>query len=187
MSQKRENIVRQSLKKKLGDLFDIKEEVRGYWPLDNRLLRLDLLLRPNEKARKMGFEVDAIGIEIKDPESKESVKKLLDCVMQSYTYTFCEFDGVRPSFVVSYPDIKKFSDYDWIKKYDKSESERPTMREKRLLTRVMQRSNVGELVIKPEKYQFKFSAGVFFDSKVGRSQLKGIGLNRYVGSGKSKK
>ena len=66
VSQERETRVRNSLKEKLGNLFDIKEEVKGSWPLDNRPLRLDLLLRPNKKARQLGFDVDAIGIEIKD-------------------------------------------------------------------------------------------------------------------------
>ncbi|MES8962350.1 hypothetical protein U6S93_12395, partial [Cutibacterium acnes] len=83
MSQERETQVRNWLMEKLGTLFDIKEEVKGSWPLDNRPLRLDLLLRPNEKARQLGFDVDAIGIEIKDPQSNESVRKLLDCIMQS--------------------------------------------------------------------------------------------------------
>ncbi len=82
VSQERETQVRNWLMEKLGTLFDIKEEVKGSWPLDNRPLRLDLLLRPNEKARQLGFDVDAIGIEIKDPQSNESVRKLLDCVMQ---------------------------------------------------------------------------------------------------------
>jgi len=59
------------------------------------------------------------------------------------------------------------------------------MREKRLLRRLMQRANVGELVFRQdESYVFKFNAGPFFSSNDGRSGVKGIGLNRYVGSQK---
>ncbi|MEW6325997.1 MAG: hypothetical protein AB1487_00110 [Thermodesulfobacteriota bacterium] len=108
MTTERETTTRKKLTQRLSGLFDIKEEVPGSWPLDGRPLRLDLLLRPNAKAKALEFDEDAIGIEIKDPESKESVKKLLDCVVQAYTYTFCEFDGVRPSFVLIYPEIEKF-------------------------------------------------------------------------------
>ncbi|MEN4984098.1 hypothetical protein [Acinetobacter modestus] len=92
----------------LNDLFYIKEEVSG-GIINGSHLRLDLLLRPNEKAKQMGIDVEAIGIEIKDPQSKESAKKLLDCVMQAYTYSFCEFDGVRLAFILIYPDIENSS------------------------------------------------------------------------------
>ncbi|ENI8077364.1 hypothetical protein M2H04_20375 [Vibrio vulnificus] len=185
MSQAREDKARNYLKNFLSEYFEVKEEVPGSWPLDERPLRLDLLLRPKQKAIDLGFDVEAVGIEIKDPQSKESVKKLLDCVMQSYTYTFCEFDGVRPAFVLIYPEIEKFFEEDWVNKYDRSEREEPTKREKRLLRRLMQRANVGELKIKPNnEFVFDFGAGPFFRSDKGRSNIKGIGLNRYVGSQK---
>ena len=186
MTTEREDKARQFLIRRLSGLFDIREEVEGSWPLDGQPLRLDLLLRPNEKARALGFDVDAIGIEIKDPQSKESVKKLLDCVVQAYTYTFCEFDGVRPSFILIYPEIEKFFKYDWENKYSKSENEKPTNREMNLLKRLMQRANVGELIVSDEKYTFKFAFARFFDSVKGRSKVKGLGLNRYVGSQKLK-
>ncbi|POB87425.1 hypothetical protein CRN40_09850 [Vibrio vulnificus] len=185
MSQEREDKARKYLKNFLSEYFEVKEEVAGSWPLDERPLRLDLLLRPKQKAIDLGFDVEAVGIEIKDPQSKESVKKLLDCVMQSYTYTFCEFDGVRPAFVLIYPEIEKFFEEDWVNKYDSKEREAPTLREKRLLRRLMQRANVGELKIKPNnEFAFDFGAGPFFRSDKGRSKIKGIGLNRYVGSQK---
>lgn len=147
MSQDRENLAKEKLIEMLSDLFYVKEEVTGKWIIDNSPLRLDLLLRPNDKAREMGLDVNAIGIEIKDPKSKESVKKLLDCVMQAYTYSFCEFDGVRPDFILIYPNVEKFFDYDWNNKYKNAISEEPTKREISLLRRLMQRANVGELII----------------------------------------
>ncbi len=186
MSTKREDKARKYLSEKLCDLFYIKEEVIGFWPLDGRQLRLDLLLRPKEKAKSLGFDVEAIGIEIKDPQSKESVKKLLNCVVQAYTYTFCEFDGVRPAFILLYPEIEKFFEHDWIHKYSKSNNEKPSHREINLLRRLMQRANIGELIISDDQYTFKFAFARFFDSRRGRSKVKGLGLNRYVGSRKTK-
>lgn len=185
MTVEREIKTRKILVERLSGFFDIKEEVSGSWPIDGRSLRLDLLLRPNERAKALGFDVDAIGIEIKDTKSKESVKKLLDCVVQAYTYTFCEFDGVRPSFILVYPEIEKFFNYDWLNKYASAESEKPN-REINLLKRLMQRANVGELILSKDKFTFKFASARFFDSMKGRSKIKGLGLNRYVGSQKSK-
>ncbi|PKF31251.1 hypothetical protein [Acinetobacter proteolyticus] len=187
MTQDRENFVKEKLVEMLSDLFYIKEEVSGAWIINGSTLRLDLLLRPNEKAKQMGIDVEAIGIEIKDPQSKESVKKLLNCVMQAYTYSFCEFDGVRPAFILIYPDIEKFFDYDWRNKYKCASREEPTKREKNLLLRLMQRANVGELIVEQrdsKKYIFKFHGGPYFSSTKGRSKIKGIGLNRFIGSQK---
>ncbi|MCH4247016.1 MAG: hypothetical protein LKF82_04130 [Acinetobacter populi] len=188
MSQDRENLAKEKLVEMLSDLFYIKEEVAGKWVIDDSPLRLDLLLRPNEKAKAMGFDIEAIGVEIKDPQSKESVKKLLNCVMQAYTYSFCEFDGVRPDFILIYPNIEKFFEYDWCNKYKYSSMEEPTKREINLLRRLMQRANVGELIIEKleqRKYIFKFHGGPFFSSIKGRSKIRGIGLNRYIGSQKT--
>jgi len=132
------------------------------------------------------LDIHRVGVEIKDPQSKESVKKLLDCFVQAYTYTFCEFDGVRPSFIVVYPEIEKFFEHDWIHKYSRSDNEQPTHREMSILKRLMQRANIGELKISKDQYTFNFASERFFDSKRGRSKIKGLGLKRYVGSQKSK-
>ena len=77
MTSERENKARKILVERLRDLFDIKQEVPGKWPLDGRALRLDLLLRPNEKAKALGFDVDAIGVEVKDPQKKASKNYLI--------------------------------------------------------------------------------------------------------------
>ncbi len=187
MNQGRESLVKEKLIEMLSDLFYIKEEVSGAWIINGSPLRLDLLLHPNEKAKQMGIDVEAIGIEIKDPQSKESVKKLLNCVMQAYTYSFCEFDGVRPTFILIYPDVEKFFDYDWRNKHKCASTEEPTKREKNLLLRLMKRANVGELKVEQrdaKKYIFKFHGGPYFSSTKGRSKIKGIGLNRFIGSQK---
>jgi hypothetical protein len=155
MTTERENKARKFIASKLSDLFYIKAEVQGSWPIDGRTLRLDLLLRPNEKAKSLGLDVEAIGVETKDPSSKKSVKKLLDC------------DGVRPSFIVVYPEIEKFFEHDWIHKYSRSDNEKPTRREMSLLKRLIQRENVGEFIISKDQYTFNFASARFFDSKRG--------------------
>jgi hypothetical protein len=85
-----------------------------------------------------------------------------------------------------YPEIENFFNYDWENKYSRSENEKPTNCEMNLLKRLMQRANVGELIVSEDKYTFKFAFARFFDSVRGRSKVKGLGLNRYVGSQKLK-
>lgn len=51
----------------------------------------------------------------------------------------------------------------------------------------MQRANVSELVIEQrdlKEYVFKFHGGSYFSSTKGRSKIKGIGQNRFIGSQK---
>ncbi len=187
MSAKREALVTKRLMRLLEPHFEVAPQVPGSWPLDDRPLRLDLLVRPKDAALELGFDIPAFGIEVKDPESKESVSKLLDCVMQAYTYGFCEFDGERPAFVLIYPNVEKFFEYDFVNKYKNAEQERPGRRELRLLRRLMQRANVGELnLLTGGAYEFRFEGGRFYDSVRGRSGIKGLGMNRYVGSAKGR-
>jgi hypothetical protein len=187
MSAERERIASRKLQQMLAPHFHVTPEVDGSWPLDNRALRLDLLVRPLASAIELGFDVEAFGIEVKDPKSKESVRKLLDCIMQAYTYGFCEFDGVRPAFVLVYPDIEKFFQHDFVHKYTESSSEQYSSRELRLMRRIMQRANVGELLLHDQYgYEFRFEGGRFFDPVRGRTKVKGLGVNRYVGSGKTR-
>lgn len=86
-----------------------------------------------------------------------------------------------------FPDIEKFFDYDWRNKYHSEFTEEPTKREKNLLRRLMQRANVGEPIIQQrdsKNYVFKFHGDPYFSSTKGRSKIKGIGLNRFIGSQK---
>ncbi|WP_252150013.1 hypothetical protein [Acinetobacter cumulans] len=97
------------------------------------------------------------------------------------------FDEVRPAFILIYPDIENFFDYDWRNKYNSEFTEEPTKSEKNLLRRLMQRANVGELIIQQrdsKNFVFIFHGGPYFSSTKGRSKIKGIGLNRFIGSQK---
>lgn len=94
---------------------------------------------------------------------------------------------MRPAFILIYPDIEIFFDYDWRNKYNSEFTEEPTKSEKNLLRRLMQRANVGELIIQQrdsKNFVFIFHGGPYFSSTKGRSKIKGIGLNRFIGSQK---
>jgi hypothetical protein len=143
----------------LADDFDIIPEAEGRWPLDGSKCFLDFLLRPKPHIIEKGFQASAFGIEVKSPISSESVKKLLDCVLQSYTYTLCEFSGVRPDFVLIYPGAKHFFDYDFQIKYKGDERNKFKPEEVRMVRRIMQRANVGELVMSERnRYEIQFAA-----------------------------
>ncbi len=169
----------------LADDFDITPEAEGRWPLDGSICRLDFLLRPKPHLIEKGFKAAAFGIEVKSPISSESVKKLLDCVLQSYTYTLCEFSGVRPDFVLIYPEAQCFFDYDFKNKYKNDERNKYRPEEVRMVRRIMQRANVGELVLSERHhYEIKFAASRYFDSVRGQTRIENLGTIRRVGSRK---
>ena len=168
----------------LSNDFFIEPEVSGTWPLDGRICRLDFLLSPKPHLIAKGFDAETFGIEVKSPSSKESVKKLLDCVLQAYTYTLCSFNGKQPSFVLIYPEIKEFFHHDFVNKYKGLEINKYTGREIALIRQLMQRSNVGELAIKENYFKIFFSNSYYYDSNKGRSTIKNLGMVRRIGSKK---
>lgn len=169
----------------LADDFDIISEAEGRWPLDGSKLLLDFLLRPKPHIIEKGFRATAFGIEVKSPISSESVKKLLDCVLQSYTYTLCEFSGVRPDFVLIYPEAKYFFQYDFHEKYKGDERSKFSLNEVRMVRRIMQRANVGELVLSERnRYEIQFAASRYFDPIRGQTRIENLGTTRRVGSSK---
>lgn len=169
----------------LANDFEMIPEAEGRWPLDGSRCFLDFLLRPKPHIVEMGFKAAAFGIEVKSPVSTESVKKLLDCVLQSYTYTLCEFSGVRPEFVLIYPECKYFFEYDFQNKYKMDERNKYKHEEVRMVRRVMQRANVGELVVSEQcRYEIQFAASRFFDPIRGQVRVANLGTARRVGSRK---
>lgn len=169
----------------LAEDFEILPEAEGKWPLDGSKCKIDFLLHPKPNIVKRGFRATAFGIEVKSPVSKESVKKLLDCVLQSYTYTLCEFNGIRPDFVLIYPESKCFFDYDFENKYQGDKRNKYHPDEVKLLRRLMQRANVGELICSETyRYIIQFAASRFFDPIRGQVEVKNLGMTRRVGSRK---
>lgn len=169
----------------LADDFDITPEAEGRWPLDGSKCLLGFLLRPKPHIREKGFQASAFGIEVKSPVSRESVKKLLDCVLQSYTYTLCEFAGVRPDFVLIYPEAKHFFEYDFHQKYKGDERNKFKSEEVRMVRRIMQHANVGELVISGRnRYEIQFAASRYFDPVRGQVRIENLGTTRRIGSRK---
>jgi hypothetical protein len=177
------------LKRDLVDLlandFEVIPEVNGHWPLDGSKCLLDFLVRPKPHIVDMGFRGAAFGVEVKSPRSSESVKKLLDCVLQSYTYTLCDFSGVRPDFVLIYPEAQCFFDYDFHNKYKGEELSKYKAEEVRIVRRIMQRANVGELVISQHsRYEIRFAASRYFDPIRGQTRVVNLGTTRRIGSRK---
>jgi len=169
----------------LANDFEITAEAEGLWPLDGSICFLDFLLRPKAHIIEMGFGAAAFGIEVKSPVSSESVKKLLDCVLQSYTYTLCDFAGVRPDFVLIYPEAQCFFDYDFHKKYKGSERSKYKAEEVKIVRRIMQRANVGELVLSEKnRYEIRFAASRYFDPVHGQTRVENLGMTRRIGSRK---
>ena len=168
----------------LSNDFFIEPEVVGTWPLDGKTCRLDFLLSPKPHLVEKGFDAETFGIEVKSPTSKESVKKLLDCVLQAYTYTLCSFNQKQPAFVLIYPEIKTFFHHDFVYKYKENEINKYTGREIALIRQLMQRSNVGELTIRDDYFRIFFSNSYFYDSKKGRSTIKNLGMVKRIGSKK---
>jgi len=185
MPIKPEPALKQDLVAFLADDFDIILEAEGHWPLDGSKCLLDFLLRPKPHIIEMGFRANAFGIEVKSPIASESVKKLLDCILQSYTYTLCEFSGIRPDFVLIYPEAKYFFDHDFQKKYKGDERNRYHPAEVRIVRRIMQRANVGELILSERnRYEIRFAASRYFDPIRGQTRIENLGTTRRVGSRK---
>jgi hypothetical protein len=109
----------------------------------------------------------------------------LDCVLQSYTYTLCDFSGVRPDFVLIYPEVQCFFDYDFQKKYKGAEGSKYKAEEVKIVRRIMQRANVGELAISENnRYEIRFAASRYFDPIRGQTRVENLGTTRRVGSRK---
>ncbi|MDY0281336.1 MAG: hypothetical protein RBR35_12335 [Salinivirgaceae bacterium] len=165
--------------------FHIEPNAKVIWPLGGKKKEVDFLLKPKPHLVSNGFDAKSFAIEVKSPISKESVKKLLDCIIQSYTYSLCEYQGNHPAFVLIYPDIEKFFEYDFINKYKKDPRNEFTRPEIGILRRLMQRANVGELIIDDTDYEINFAASRYFSSRKGRSKIKNLGMIRQVGSQKT--
>jgi hypothetical protein len=185
MFTKLESALKRDLIALLFDDFEIIPEAEGRWLLDGSKCRLDFLLRPKPYIIEMGFRATVFGIEVKSPISSESVKKILDCIIQSYTYTLCEFRGVRPDFVLIYPEARHFFEHDFLNKYKGDERNRYRPEEVRMVRRIMQRANVGELTVSERyRYEIHFAANRYFDPVRGQTHVENIGTTRRVGSRK---
>lgn len=175
-------------KKKLPGIleadFHIESNVKVHWPLGGKEKEVDFLLQPKAHLIKNGFDAMSFAIEVKSPIANESVKKLLDCIIQAYTYSLCQYRGVHPAFVLIYPDIEKFFEYDFAYKYKKDPRNRFNASEIIILRRLMQRANVGELIVDGNDYEINFAAAYYYSSKKGRSGIKNLGITRRVGSKK---
>jgi hypothetical protein len=164
--------------------FNLYPEYKGFWPTGEAVY-LDFFCTPKQHVIEMGFEIDCFAIEVKSPDTgNEPVKKLLDCILQSYTYTLCDFNGSRPKFTLIYPEARSFFIAQSPSKYidEHSPLVEPDID---ILKRIMQRANVGDLVeSKRFLYEFRFSRNRMFDPVRGRTKVKNMGSLRRIGSRK---
>ena len=146
---------------------------------------VDFIAHPKKHLVEKGFDAKNIAIEVKSPicNNQESIKKLLDCISQAQSYTFCKYNKSFINFCLIYPEIDLFYDYDL--RYNKlDEPEKHYRKEFLLLQRMMQRANVGTLHIKKSSYSIRFSGLFFYSPEKGRSKIKNLGMVRRIGSRK---
>lgn len=167
----------------LSGEFELIPEARGSWPTGRRVY-LDFLCKPKRLAREQGFPVETFGIEVKSPDvGRNPEKKLLDAVIQAYTYTLCEFSDRQPGFVLIYPEIRTFFRAGSRTGYrgDHNPLEEPDVD---ILRRIGQRANVGEIVENKydRGYQFRFGRDRMYSPERGVSRVLNFGLKRQIGS-----
>ncbi|MBF0232875.1 MAG: hypothetical protein HQK65_07535 [Desulfamplus sp.] len=171
----------------LSEDFDLLPEEQIVWPIEQiNDKRVDFIIHPKAHLVKRGFDATNIAIEIKSPidSKKESVKKLLDCISQAHSYTMCKHNGAYIDFVLIYPAIELFFEYDFIHKYKSDPRNKYTAQEIRILHRMMQRANIGSLEIDKGSYNISFAGTRFYSPERGRSKIKNLGKVRRIGSQK---
>lgn len=108
LSQFDEDRLRRILVNLLSDDFDIEAEVTGKFLVDGSQVRIDFLATPHQRLIDLGFIDHSIGIEVKSPASKSASPNKF--AWQSVTYAQSEFNGIRPAFVLMFPDVTHFWD-----------------------------------------------------------------------------
>jgi hypothetical protein len=163
--------------------FKLEREARGEWPNGGSVFA-DLLCRPRPHIVEAGFSPQLFLVEVKSPECKESVKRLLDAILQSFTYSLSKFEGRQPDFGLLYPPIVSFFEWDRAHKYADQPNNAYQPGEARILGRLIQRGNVGEIHERQGSYEFRFGGSFFFSPAKGQTKEKNLGTVRRVGSRK---
>lgn len=146
----------------LANDFEIKSEQWIKWPINDEMIRVDFILKPKMHLVDAGFDASKIAIEVKSPIKNESVKQLLDCMSQAHSYTLCTHEDEFIDFIVIYPDIQLFFDYDAEYKYKFDQRNMYRRSEVSLMRRIMQRANIGSLTITNGSYLFSFAGSRFY-------------------------
>lgn len=166
--------------------FYLIPEAKVFWPHPAiNPSFVDFIAHPKKHLVKNGFNAKNIAIEVKSPicNDQESIKKLLDCISQAQSYTFCKYEESFINFCLIYPEIDLFYDYDL--HFNKLDEPKIHYRnETLLLQRMMQRANVGTLHIKKNSYSIRFNGVSFYSPEKGRTKIKNLGMVRRIGSKK---
>lgn len=183
MDLKSEDEIKKHLKSILLNHFHIKEEAQCDFP-DGSKGNIDFLLFPKLNLIKEGFDEEWLGIEVKSPYCKESVKKCLDAAWQALTYAQADFDGIKPMFILLFPPIVEFFAEDCSNKYKGSIKLEERKGEIQILERFLQKGSVGCFVLRGNEWKISFAGSRYFSTKKGRSKVVGLGKARRLGSRK---
>lgn len=183
---KTEDEYKKDITKALAKDFILVPEAEIIWPHPAiKPNRADFIIHPKEHLVRNGFDAENIAIEVKSPicKNKESIKKLLNCISQAQSYALCKYKDSFINFVLIYPKIDLFYEYDLhYKNYDEPQKE--YKKDTILLHRMMQRANVGSLTLSNNSYSISFAGSRFYSPKKGRSKIKNLGMVRRIGSKK---
>lgn len=170
-----EDELKEFLIERLGSFFEHKPEVPGNFLVDSTPVKIDYLFYPKEDLINKGFPDKWFGVEVKSLGTKHEarVKKCLSACWQCITYRWCDFGGVRPYFILLFPNIKKF----FLEREDTGASPR-------YISALMQRGNVGEIYFGENQWEFRFGSQYFYRSDKGLGNVKNLGTKKHVGTKK---
>lgn len=170
-----ENELKEILIEKLGSFFKYEPEVKGKFLVDNTPVQIDYLFYPNDDLINIGFPDKWFGVEVKSLGKKHEtrVQKCLSACWQCITYRWSDFGGIRPYFILLFPNIKKF----FLEREDSGFS--PAY-----ISALMQRGNVGEIYIRKNRWEFRFGSQYLYRSAKGLGNVKNLGTKIHVGTKK---
>jgi len=171
-----EKELRELLIKNIGCSFQIREEVKGKVLIDGTTVKIDFLMYPKKELIDRGFPEGWFGVEVKalGPKHETRVQKCLSLCWQCITYRWSEFDGIRPNFILMFPDLKKF----FIERHSTNFSPN-------YIAALVQRGNVGQIHISPGRgWEFRFGSQYLFRSDKGLGNVKNLGLKIHIGTKK---
>jgi hypothetical protein len=161
----------------LSDSFTIRHEVAGRHLLENKGVRIDFLMYPKQRLIDQGFEPIWVGCEVKSPATKKKpITHIMDFAKQSIDYTESIFDGIVPTSVFMFPDLRHFF-------YAQKAMTDGYLHFLQLFPSFLQRFNVGTLHIQSKNtWGMRFGSQNYFSTLRGRGNVANFGTKRKIGS-----
>lgn len=152
-----ENAVSIAAKAILSEYFHLKEQVRGKNLVTGKIVVIDLLAYPKNKAMRLGFEPVVFGIELKSPSVNRNEIKLVKSLFQCLDYMTSVFhtekdENIYLNSCFLLPAYSHFCDHS--KHVD--------------LYNSLYSYGIGQIFLSPKKIQFNFMSR-YWDNKRGRA------------------